>query len=95
MFLEAGFFVGLGLLFTMAKANWTWRLRILSYPLAVDAVVFIVLTLIHWGTFSGVMAATVGALMCSALLTVGRLAIGYIDKSGNYKPGWINISHKL
>lgn len=95
MFMEAGFFVGLGMLLTMAKCNWTWRMRILSNPLKVDLLVFTVMTFLHWGTFSGVMAATVGAFMASLLLSVGRMALGYITKTGDYKPGWFNISHKL
>jgi len=66
----------------------------LSHPLAIDILVFTVLTVIHWGTFSGVMAATVGALMCSVLLTAGRKSFGYME-NGKYVPGVWNIAHLL
>lgn len=94
MFMEAGFFVGLGLLLTLAKVPWTWKLRILSNPVKVDLIVFAVLTALHWGTFSGVMAATVGAFMASLILSLGKCAIGSY-KNGRYVPGWLNIAHKL
>jgi len=43
---------------------------------------------LHWGTFSGVMAAAVAGLMCSGFTAVGRFLVGYIDK-GRYIPGLI------
>ncbi len=92
--LEMGIVVGIALLFSMAKMNWNWRLRVLSSPLIMDALIFIGLLMIHWGTFSGVMVATIGALTCSAVLAVGRYFFGHIEK-GVYVPGKLNISHKL
>jgi len=32
---------------------------------------------LHWGTFTGVMAAAVAGLMCSGFTIVARVLIGY------------------
>lgn len=93
--IEMGLVVGIALLFTMAKMNWTWKLRLLSNPFVVDIIVFAALVLLHWGTFSGVMVATIGAMTCSVILSAGRKVYGYNDQHGDYIPGSINISPKL
>lgn len=92
--IEMGLMVGIGLLVTMFKLNWNWRMKMLSNPVLMDVAIFTVLTLLHWGTFSGVMVATIGALVCSLVLSAGRFLFGYIDKSG-YTPGTFNVSSKL
>lgn len=92
--LESGIVVALGLVMWFFKCSWKNRIRLLSYPLTIDITVFAALTAIHWGTFSGVMAATIGALMCSILLTLGRKAFGHMDGK-KYVPGMWNISHHL
>ena len=92
--LEMGIVVGLGLLFIMAKMSWRWKLRFLSNPATIDVIVFIALTAIHWGTFSGVMVAAVGALFCSIVLSLGRWAFGYIE-GGAYYPGIWDVRSKL
>lgn len=91
---ESGLVVGLGLLATLSKMNWTWKLRVLSSPLLMDTFVFIGLILIHWGTFSGIMVATIGALMVSVILSIGRWLFGYTEK-GVYVPGRFDMGHKL
>lgn len=55
--LEMGLIVGLGLLVMFAKLGWQGRMRLLSNPLAADIAIFLLLTVLHWGTFSGVMVA--------------------------------------
>lgn len=92
--LEMGIVVGLGLIFIMAKMSWAWKLRLLSNPATVDVVVFIGLTLIHWGTFAGVMVAAVGALFCSIVLSIGRWCFGYIE-AGTYHQGIWDVRSKL
>ena len=91
---EAGFAVGLGLLVIFAKTKWKWRMRILSNPLTMDLLVFGLLLLLHWGTFNGVMAATIGALMVSLVLSAGRWYFGYVE-SGKYVPGFKNVETML
>lgn len=84
--LEMGIVVALGLLVTFAKLSRRNRLRMLSHPVAMDVAVFALLCALHWGTFSGVMVATVGALFCSIVLSALRWAFGYI-KNGQHVPG--------
>lgn len=91
---ESGAVVCLGLVMWFSKMSWRTRMRLLSHPLAVDILVFTLLTLIHWGTFSGVMAATVGALMTSVLLTAGRKVWGYTE-NGKYVRGMYDVSEHL
>lgn len=92
--IESGIIVGLALLFTLAKMSWSWKLRVLSHPVMIDVVVFIFLVFVHWGTFTGVMAATIGALMCSMVLTAGRWLFGYYE-NGKRVPGVFDVSAKL
>lgn len=91
---ESGAIVALGLIMWFMKCSWRTRMRILSHPLAIDLTVFAFLTAIHWGTFSGVMAATIGAVMCSILLTCGRKCFGYMEHK-RYKPGIWNVEHLI
>jgi hypothetical protein len=91
---EAGIVVGIALLATLAKMSWTWKLRVLSHPLMMDVFIFIGLVMLHWGTFSGVMVATIGAFMCSIILSAGRWLFGYIE-NGQYVSGKFYMGHKL
>ncbi len=92
--LEMGVIVGLGLLVMFAKLSWAWRMWLLSNPLLVDIAVFVLLTAVHWGTFSGVMVAAVGALFCSITLSIGRWLFGRIER-GQYIAGVIDVRSKL
>jgi hypothetical protein len=92
--LEMGIVVGLGLLVMFWKMNWRWRMKMLSNPLAIDIVIFIVLSFLHWGTFSGMMVAAVGALFCSIVLSFGRLMFGHVER-GQYVPGIVNVRDQL
>lgn len=92
--IEMGLIVGIALLISMAKASWWWRMKVLSNPLLLDVIIFAFLILIHWGTFSGVMVATIGALTCSVILSAGRKAVGYYQ-DGDYVPGVYNVANKL
>ena len=89
-----GVVVGLGLLISLVKMNWKWRMHLLSNPLIVDALIFIALMLIHWGTFSGVMVATIGATTCSLVLSGARWLYGHVE-SGTYVPGYFDVASKL
>ncbi len=92
--IEMGIVVGMGLLISLVKMNWKWRMHLLSNPLIVDALIFIALMLIHWGTFSGVMVATVGAMTCSLVLSGARKLYGHVE-DGVYVPGYFDIGAKL
>ncbi len=92
--IEMGVVVGIGLLVTLVKMNWKWRMYMLSSPLLVDLIIFVALLLIHWGTFSGVMVATVGAMTCSLTLSAARFLYGHVE-SGQYISGYFDIGSKL
>jgi hypothetical protein len=88
--LATGFtiFLGVGLLLT--KLPRRTALRILKYDLALDLMVTALVLIIHFGTFSGVMAATVAGLMMSLATSGLKRLVGYVD--GNfYVPGKIRL----
>lgn len=89
-----GFTFGIAFIVTLLKLSWKWKLRVLSYPMMVDIAVFVFLTVIHWGSFTGVSSATIGAMVVSLILSAGRWLIGYFEK-GEYVPGRINVIDKL
>jgi hypothetical protein len=86
MIIESGVIIFVGLLLLFIKLPRLLALRLLGQPLALDLVVSVVAYILHWGTFSGVMAAAVAGLMCSGFTAVGRWAIGY-SKGGVIIPG--------
>ena len=92
--IEMGVVVGMGLLISLVKMNWKWRMHLLSNPLTMDVLIFISLCLIHWGTFSGVMVASVGAMTCSLVLSGARWLYGHVE-AGAYVPGYFDITSKL
>lgn len=94
MIIESSMIVALGLTFTFMKCSWRTRMKMLGHPLAMDIGVFILLCVLHWGSFYGIMAATGGALMCSVMITLGRKLFGYVTSS-TYYPGMFNIADKL
>lgn len=94
MIIESGVIVALGLILLFFKLSWRARLRMLGAPLAMDLGVFVLLNWLHWGTFSGMMVAATGALVCSALISIGRKVYGYIA-GGLYFPGAINVHERI
>ena len=86
MIIESGVIIFVGLLLLFIKLPRLLALRLLGQPLALDFAVSVLAYALHWGTFSGVMAAAVAGLLCSGFTTVGRWAIGY-SKGGQVIPG--------
>lgn len=92
--LTSGIVVCLGICIWFTRVRWRTRLWLISHPLLVDVGVFAFLTFIHWGTFSGVMAATIGALMTSVLMSGARKLWGFYQ-GRDYVRGMIDVSTKL
>lgn len=92
--IEAGIAVGACLLWSLWKMPWRWRMHILSNPITMDAIILVALLLIHWGTFSGIMAATIGAGICSFALSGARALCGHVE-DGEYIPGYYNFKPQL
>lgn len=88
MIIESGVIILLGFLALFVKLPRTTIAKLLGYPLALDLVASVGAYILHWGTFSGVMAAAVAGLMTSALTSFGRWGFGYIER-GKYTRGAI------
>jgi hypothetical protein len=77
MIIESGVIIFIGLLFLFIKLPRRLARRLLGRPLALDVTVSAAAYALHWGTFTGVMAAAVAGLMCSGFTMVARVLIGY------------------
>lgn len=88
MIIESGVIIFLGMLFLGLRLKVKTSLTLLGHPLALDFSVSALAFIMHYGTFSGVMAAAVAGLMCSGFTTLARYAFGYI-RDGKYFPGKI------
>ncbi len=89
--LTTGFTIFLGVGLILAKLPRRTMLRVLKHDLALDIAVSLITLMIHWGTFSGVMAATVAGLLTSLATSGLKRLIGYAD-GDNYYPGKIRLS---
>lgn len=88
--LTTGFTIFLGMALILAKLPRRMMLKALKHDLLIDIAVSLLVLLIHWGTFSGVMAATVAGLMTSLATSGLKQLFGYID--GNlYHVGRIRL----
>jgi hypothetical protein len=61
-------------------------LRALDHDLALDVVVSAATLIVHWGTFSRVMAATIAGVMTSVATSTAKRLFGYI-RGNVYYPG--------
>ncbi len=87
--ITSGFIITLGFVFIFLKLSLELQLKILGRPVLTDVIVSVAAYLIHWGTFSGVMAAAVAGMLVSIFTKFGRAYWGYIDHLG-FHPGWSN-----
>lgn len=59
-------------------------LRALRYDLYIDVTVRVVTLFIHFGTFAGVMAATIAGLLTSLATSAAKRLFGYIQGNRYY-----------
>jgi hypothetical protein len=90
MIIESGAIIFVGLLLLAVKLPRRTSLWLLGRPLALDLAVSAVAYALHFGTFTGVMAAAVAGLMCSGFTACARGLFGYLDR-GVYHPGFIAL----
>jgi nucleoside permease NupC len=88
--LITGLMVFLGVLLLLAKLPRRMMLRALNHTFALDLAVSVLVLIIHWGTFSGVMAASVAGLLTSLATSGAKRLFGYRDAK-RYYPGLINL----
>lgn len=89
--IETGLAVFIGLAFIFVKLRRTTMLRLLHRDMLLDVAVTLVVLVIHWGTFSGVMAATVAGLLTSIGTSVAKHLVGYI-RDDLYFPGVFHLA---
>ena len=88
--LTTGFMIFLGVALLLAKLPRRTMLRVLKHDLALDIAVSLITLMIHWGTFSGVMAATVAGLLTSLATSSLKRLVGYIERD-TYYPGRLRL----
>jgi len=86
MIIESGVIIFLGLVLLAIKLPPRITLRWLGVPFVLDLSASALAFVMHYGTFSGVMAAAVAGLMVSGFSSAARYAVGYI-KDDKYYPG--------
>ncbi len=82
----SGFVLILALAFLFFKLKRRTALWLLGHHMALDVTVTVLMTLVHWGTFTGLMAAAFAGLCCSVFTSAGRFMFGYIER-GKFYPG--------
>ena len=88
--LTTGFTIFLCVALILVKLPRRTMLRVLKHDLLLDIAVSLITLMIHWGTFSGVMAATVAGLLTSIATSGLKRFVGYID-GNTYCPGRIRL----
>ena len=85
MIIESGVIIFLGMLLLGTKLPRKTSLKLLGRPLALDLGISVLAYIMHYGTFSGIMAAAVAGLMCSGFTSCARYAFGYIEGKQYHK----------
>ena len=88
--LTTGFTIFLGVALILAKLPRRTMLRVLKHDLLLDVAVSLITLLVHWGKFSGVMAATVAGLLTSMATSALKKLVGFVD-GDKYWPGRIRL----
>ena len=77
--IEMGTAIFLGLVFIFIKLPRRTMLRLLNHDMAIDVCVTLVVFALHFGTFSGIMAATFAGLLTSLGTSTAKRLFGYIQ----------------
>lgn len=88
--IETGIAIFLSLVFILAKLPRRLMLRALRHDIAIDVAVTVLVLIVHWGTFSGVMAATFAGLLTSVGTSAAKRLFGYIHRD-QYVPGMVHL----
>lgn len=88
--LTTGFLVFLGIALIMVKLPRRWMLRALHHDFMIDAAVSLIVLWVHWGSFLGVMAATIAGLLTSVATSGAKRFFGFIE-GGRYHPGLVRL----
>ena len=88
--ITTGIVVFLSVALILVKLPRRLMLRALRHDVAIDLVVTVLVLCVHWGTFSGVMAATFAGLLTSLATSALKRLFGYIE-ADRYYPGLLNL----
>lgn len=88
--LMTGLTVFLGIALILWKLPRRLMLKILHHDLMLDLAVSVLTLFLHWGSFEGVMAATVAGLLTSLFTSGAKRLIGHIH-GGICYPGLIHL----
>ena len=86
-----GLAIFLGLVFIFIKLPRRTMLRWLRYDILLDLAVNLIVLVVHFGTFSGVMAATFAGLLTSVGTSLAKRVFGHIQDD-QYFPGLIRLT---
>lgn len=89
--IETGFAIFIALVFIFIKLPRRTMLRLLRHDLAIDVAVTLLVLVVHFGTFSGVMAATFAGLLTSMGTSAAKKCFGYIQGT-QYFPGLFRLA---
>ena len=86
-----GLAIFLGLVFIFIKLPRRTMLRWLRYDILMDLAVTLIVLVVHFGTFSGIMAATFAGLLTSVGTSLAKRVFGYIQ-GDQYFPVLIRLT---
>ena len=86
MIIETGTIVFLSLLVIVWRMPKRTKLWLFGHPLWLEIPFGILAYALHYGTFSGMMAAATAACMVFVFVQIGKYLVGYID-NGIYHRG--------
>ena len=87
----SGFVLIIALILIFVKLPRKTAFWLLGHDTMLDVSVTILMTFIHWGTFTGLMAAAFAGMMCSVTTFAARWAFGY-TAHGKFVPGKFVVS---
>lgn len=82
----SGFVLIIGLALIFVKLPRKTAFWLLGHDTALDIAVVVLMTLVHWGTFTGLMAAAFAGMMCSVFTWSAKTMFGYTS-GGKFYPG--------
>jgi hypothetical protein len=90
MIVETGVIVFLSLLVLVWRLPRRTMLKLFGTPWLLELPFGVLAYVLHYGTFSGMMAAAVAAILCFGFVQAARSLVGYI-KGGTYYPGTFTL----
>ena len=90
MIVESGTIVFLSLIVLVWRLPRKTTLWLFGHPAWLEIPFAIIAYMLHWGTFSGMMAAAAAAVMCFGFVQGGRFIVGY-TKDGKHHPGMVKL----